>query len=384
MFRITSFEEKHNHPLVSPSLAHLLPSQRKIKVAQAYEIDLLDDSGIRPKASFDLLLYEEDFLSAWQEMLDKYDLADNSWLKTTFAIREKWSMTYGRNTFSAGELSTYNVSALGSVKEHVVTVKRSITQVSCSCKLIEFLGILCRHPLKILDTLNIKDRIPIQYILKRWTKDVTNINEMDAILEEKDIDPKVEVTARYRHLCHTFVQISKSASESKEGYELVVNGANEMINAKLKDIKKRTESPDKSAPSNTTQNEPSDWLKRKEPTRRSNTRPKSFTEKSKKKSRTSLPKSLQCQTDQQLDHLPQFQVPHTPLFDTSNAMDVTEGSFRPLCPSQFSQGYSSNEIFSTLIAAPSSKQRLHGDGDLSDHNHDLKVEIVQLTFASVN
>ncbi|KAL3328379.1 hypothetical protein AABB24_035827 [Solanum stoloniferum] len=53
MFRITSFEEKHNHPLISPSLAHLLPSQRKIKVAQAYEIDLLDDSGIRPKASFD-------------------------------------------------------------------------------------------------------------------------------------------------------------------------------------------------------------------------------------------------------------------------------------------------------------------------------------------
>ncbi|KAK6784432.1 hypothetical protein RDI58_017887 [Solanum bulbocastanum] len=80
---------------------------------------------------------------------------------------------------------------------------------------------------------------------------------MDAFLEEKDIDPKVEVTARYRHLCHTFVQISSEASESKEGYELVVRGANEMI-AKLKDIKKRKESPDKSAPSNTTQNEPSE------------------------------------------------------------------------------------------------------------------------------
>ncbi|KAK6787082.1 hypothetical protein RDI58_015607 [Solanum bulbocastanum] len=185
------------------------------------------------------------------EMLDKYDLADNSWLKTTFAIREKWSMTYGRNTFSAGELCTCNVSTLGSVKEHVVTVKRSITQVSYSCKLFEYLGILCRHALKILDTLNIKDRILIQYILKRWTKNVTNINEMDVILEEKDIDPKVEVNARYRHLCHTFVQISTKASESKEGYELVVNGANEMI-AKLKNIKKRKESPDKSAPTNTT------------------------------------------------------------------------------------------------------------------------------------
>ncbi|KAL3328380.1 hypothetical protein AABB24_035827 [Solanum stoloniferum] len=229
------------------------------------------------------------------------------------------------DSYNEGELCTYNVSTLESVKENVVTVKRSITQVSCSYKLFEYLGILCRHALKILDTLNIKYRIPIQYILKRWTKDVTNINEMDAILEEKDIDPKVEVTARYRHLCHTFVQISSETSEFKEGYELVVNGANEMI-AKLKDIKKRKESPDKSPPSNTTQNEPSEiicidntnftkvtGLKRKEPTRRSNTRPKSFTEKSKKKSRTSLLKSLQCQTNQQLDHLPHFQVPYTPL-----------------------------------------------------------------------
>ncbi|KAK4731614.1 hypothetical protein R3W88_024602 [Solanum pinnatisectum] len=39
-------------------------------------------------------------------MLDKYDLADNSWLKTTFSIREKWSMTYRRNTFSSGYLKS--------------------------------------------------------------------------------------------------------------------------------------------------------------------------------------------------------------------------------------------------------------------------------------
>lgn len=50
--------------------------------------------------------YEEDFLSAWQEMLEKYDLEDNSWLKSMFAIREKWSITYGRNIFSASMRST--------------------------------------------------------------------------------------------------------------------------------------------------------------------------------------------------------------------------------------------------------------------------------------
>lgn len=156
---------------------------------------------------------------------------------------------------------------------------------------------------------------------------------MDIILVEKKIDPKVEVTARYRHLCHIFVQISSEASESKEGYELAAKGANEII-VKLRDMKKRNESLEKLAPSNSLQNEPSEIvfidntnvtkvteLKRKEPTRRSNTRPKSFMEKSKKKSKTSLPKPLQCQIDQQLDHLSCFQVSYPPLStDTSNAM----------------------------------------------------------------
>ncbi|KAM3343126.1 hypothetical protein P3S68_028092 [Capsicum galapagoense] len=54
-------------------------------------------------------------------MLEKYDLEDNSWLKNTFAIREKLSMTYERNTFSAGMRSTqlsesFNASLRGYLK----------------------------------------------------------------------------------------------------------------------------------------------------------------------------------------------------------------------------------------------------------------------------
>lgn len=52
-FSVISFEEKHNHPLVHQSLAHLLPSQRNIKHSQAHEIDLLDDSEICPKSYFE-------------------------------------------------------------------------------------------------------------------------------------------------------------------------------------------------------------------------------------------------------------------------------------------------------------------------------------------
>ena len=50
--------------------------------------------------------YEEEFISAWENMLEKYDLQENEWLQDLFKEREKWAMVYGRNTFSAGKKST--------------------------------------------------------------------------------------------------------------------------------------------------------------------------------------------------------------------------------------------------------------------------------------
>ncbi|XP_038975003.1 protein FAR1-RELATED SEQUENCE 5-like [Phoenix dactylifera] len=44
---------------------------------------------------------EDDFLHAWDKMLDKYDLRDNSWLQRQFEIKEKWALVYGRKIFCA-------------------------------------------------------------------------------------------------------------------------------------------------------------------------------------------------------------------------------------------------------------------------------------------
>ncbi|KAL4332079.1 hypothetical protein GQ457_15G027670 [Hibiscus cannabinus] len=48
---------------------------------------------------------EEDFLSAWDQMLAKYNLENNSWLQKQFELREKWALVYGRQTFCA-DMST--------------------------------------------------------------------------------------------------------------------------------------------------------------------------------------------------------------------------------------------------------------------------------------
>ncbi|GKV43297.1 hypothetical protein SLEP1_g50608 [Rubroshorea leprosula] len=42
---------------------------------------------------------EDDFIHAWEAMLDNYDLRQNEWLRWMFREREKWAMVYGRNTF---------------------------------------------------------------------------------------------------------------------------------------------------------------------------------------------------------------------------------------------------------------------------------------------
>lgn len=45
---------------------------------------------------------EEDFIHAWKDMLDRYNLQQNEWLKWMFREREKWAVVYGRNTFFIG------------------------------------------------------------------------------------------------------------------------------------------------------------------------------------------------------------------------------------------------------------------------------------------
>nr|POE57694.1 protein far1-related sequence 5 [Quercus suber] len=45
-FRVTHFETKHNHEFVTPSTAHKLPSQKRLKFAQAVEADSTSHSGM--------------------------------------------------------------------------------------------------------------------------------------------------------------------------------------------------------------------------------------------------------------------------------------------------------------------------------------------------
>ncbi|KAI4333488.1 hypothetical protein L6164_018292 [Bauhinia variegata] len=44
---------------------------------------------------------EEDFVNAWNALLDMYDLRENEWLYQIFESRDKWAIAYGRHIFYA-------------------------------------------------------------------------------------------------------------------------------------------------------------------------------------------------------------------------------------------------------------------------------------------
>ncbi|GKA56505.1 FAR1-related sequence 5-like protein [Tanacetum coccineum] len=54
-YKIHDLVPEHNHLLHIPETVHMMSSQRKISQVQAMEIDLADDSGIKAKASYELM-----------------------------------------------------------------------------------------------------------------------------------------------------------------------------------------------------------------------------------------------------------------------------------------------------------------------------------------
>ncbi|KAL6289829.1 hypothetical protein ACE6H2_007339 [Prunus campanulata] len=66
---------------------------------------------------------EDDFLNAWNSMLEKYTLVGNDWLSRMFKIREKWALVYGRQTFCADITTTQRSESMNSCIKKYVSYK---------------------------------------------------------------------------------------------------------------------------------------------------------------------------------------------------------------------------------------------------------------------
>ncbi|XP_074282860.1 protein FAR1-RELATED SEQUENCE 5-like [Silene latifolia] len=162
----------------------------------------------------------QEFELRWKAILSSYELSDHEWLKSMFDIRSSWIPAYFRDIYLGGIMRTTSRSEsensffgnftnphltlvefwmrfqsamdaqLGNMlrrtpscvfylwsftedkKDKVYTVDLSGNKFSCSRKMFERIGLLCKHVLWVLKDRGFDD-IPTEYLLDRWGKYAT-------------------------------------------------------------------------------------------------------------------------------------------------------------------------------------------------------------------
>ncbi|MBA0857678.1 hypothetical protein Goshw_015470 [Gossypium schwendimanii] len=234
---------------------------------------------------------EDDFIHAWEAMLDKYNLKQNEWLRWMYREKEKWAVVYGKNRFfidmkcshlgeslsnklrsylnddqdvlqffkhfervmdeqrhkeikATHKMSHCKLELMGNVilLKHAseIYTPKAFEVFQHDCMKFEYVGFLCSHALRVLDHRNIKV-VPSRYILKRWTKDARigcAQDDSDFIIQE---NPKLVAARRYRDMCRSILNLSARAAESYDAFHFASGQLNETIEGVEKILAQKAE-----------------------------------------------------------------------------------------------------------------------------------------------
>ncbi|GER39449.1 FAR1-related sequence 2 [Striga asiatica] len=97
-------------------------------------------------------------------------------------------------------------------KSFFISFNREKCEVVCSCHMFEFRGILCRHSIVVLIR-NDVFRLPDQYILHRWRRDVRRPYTRIALKYDGLRNSPGQL--RYDNLCTAFAKVADLAAEDE-------------------------------------------------------------------------------------------------------------------------------------------------------------------------
>jgi zinc finger SWIM domain-containing protein 3 len=148
-------------------------------------------------------------------------------------FKGEYDMVMGCCLYNSGHTDStleYKVSNSDYPRSHKFTVKfdPNGSKVSCSCKKFKFVGVLCRHALKVLDHNNIKELAPT-YILKRWTRHAKTGASQAIQKCANEEDTRVVLARRYGSLCRSYNNILSKGAESDEAYALLQSASIELM-----------------------------------------------------------------------------------------------------------------------------------------------------------
>ncbi|KAK3010662.1 hypothetical protein RJ639_011827 [Escallonia herrerae] len=328
---VDRLSKEHNHELDSPTdtSRNIAAASKTFKeeVSSGLEnLDLIETNGGLSlvkrgrvsKVGSDCQTANE-FDSAWNVLINKYNLKENAWLKQMYKMRKSWVPLHVRGTFSAGipvggsmkpyfgnfltaqrtlhdfvlqyekgieqrreeereeDHNSFNLQAVLHTKDPIeeqcrrlytstmfkvfqkellecfnyvglkinvegaisrylvqkcgngderntVAINASNLNISCSCRMFEFEGVLCRHALKVYQIANLRE-LPSRYILHRWTK-----NAKYGVLRDIDsgggsLDLKALMLWTLREEANNYIEVGAATLERyKLAFEIMQEG----------------------------------------------------------------------------------------------------------------------------------------------------------------
>ncbi|CAN6309982.1 unnamed protein product [Urochloa humidicola] len=193
-----------------------------------------------------------------EEFETKYSLPD---IKTSSPIEKQGAELYTRSMFlkfqqelvdasvytaemvkEEGSVSIYTVTkSEGSGKPPTVRFSSSGNSATCSCRMFEYFGIVCRHILTVFGVRGVS-ALPSQFFVKRWTKNaldrssskkVDEVSRVEEPKEEQRIsaeDDEQSPTWRYNSLCREALRYAEEGASSLEVYIVAMQALQEAAN----------------------------------------------------------------------------------------------------------------------------------------------------------
>ena len=149
----------------------------------------------------------------------------------------KYSATYIKKGNEGESNHKYLVSLYNEDGDFKVSFNPFINTISCSCRKFETFSTLCCHTIRVLDVKDIK-AMPIQYILKRWTREAKSELVKDIYGRNVKEDTSLVSIQRYRRIWPKLVRVPTRASDCK-GASIFIEKAAEELNKQIDDICKK-------------------------------------------------------------------------------------------------------------------------------------------------
>ncbi|KAK9939546.1 hypothetical protein M0R45_016238 [Rubus argutus] len=137
------------------------------------------------------------------------------------------------------QFHTYSVmKKTGDSKEFLVKLNLQTHEGKCECQNFEFVGIVCRHIMKVFIRQDI-DTIPLHYILPRWRKGANKFRVMDSESLVKNDGKEQSEALRLSHMCRRATTLACHAAPSNEAYTMYMDALDE-LSKKLFEVRRES------------------------------------------------------------------------------------------------------------------------------------------------